>query len=290
MRILLTGGSGDLGQVLSMELDVRGDIPVRFDVRAPLNNRGEVIQGSILDRALLKQSMGGIDCVVHIAAWHGIHEATHTKDVYQFWDLNVTGTFYVFEAAAQAGVKRIVYISSESVKDWSGIYGHTKVVGEEIAHAYAKRHGLQVLILRPRAFIPFWNREVYPSFVEWAKWFWPGAVHIDDVSQAVIKAIDFLPNQSLSSPLVLPVDGAYEYTDQDLTTWDIDGPGTTFRKYYAEYYDMAVGYGLNPAQKPEKLDITETCHWLSYNPQYSLKTLLMELERFGVKGPPSPNY
>jgi nucleoside-diphosphate-sugar epimerase len=273
-----------------MELDVRGDIPVRFDVRAPLNNRGEVIQGSILDRALLKQSMGGIDCVVHIAAWHGIHEATHTKDVYQFWDLNVTGTFYVFEAAAQAGVKRIVYISSESVKDWSGIYGHTKVVGEEIAHAYAKRHGLQVLILRPRAFIPFWNREVYPSFVEWAKWFWPGAVHIDDVNQAVIQAIDFLAHQSLSSPLVLPVDGAYEYTDQDLTTWDIKGPGTTFRKYYAEYYDMAVGYGLNPAQKPEKLDITETRHWLSYNPQYSLKTLLMELERFGVKGPPSPNY
>jgi nucleoside-diphosphate-sugar epimerase len=120
MRILLTGGSGDLGQVLSKELDIRGDIPVRLDVRVPMYNRGVSILGSILDRPLLKRSMEGMDCIVHIAAWHGIHDVTKVKDVYQFWDLNVTGTFYVFEAAVEAGVQRIVHISSESVSDWSG--------------------------------------------------------------------------------------------------------------------------------------------------------------------------
>ena len=290
MRILLTGGSGDLGQVLSKELDIRGDIPVRLDVRAPLNNRGVFVQGSILDRPLLRQCLDGIDCIVHIAAWHGIHLVTKAKDVYDFWDLNVTGTFYVFEAAVEAGVQRIVYISSESVNDWSGIYGHTKVLGEEIARTYAKRHGLQVLTLRPRAFIPYWNRAVYQSFIEWAKWFWPGAVHIDDVSQAVIQAIDLLAHQSLSSMLVLNVDGAYEYSDEDLRAWDSNGPDTTFKKYYANYYDMVVRYGLNPAQKPSKLDISETCRWLGYEPHYSLKNLLMELERFGVEGPPPPAF
>jgi nucleoside-diphosphate-sugar epimerase len=290
MRILLTGGSGDLGQVLSKELDIRGDIPVRLDVRVPMNNRGVSILGSILDRPLLKRSMEGMDCIVHIAAWHGIHDVTKVKDVYQFWDLNVTGTFYVFEAAVEAGVQRIVHISSESVSDWSGIYGHTKVLGEEIARTYAKRHGLKVLILRPRAFIPYWNREVYQSFVDWAKWFWPGAVHIDDVSQAVLQAIDLLAHQAPSFPLALPVDGAYEYTNEDLLKWDKGGPGTTFRKYYPEYLDVAISFGLNPAQKPVKLDITETQRWLGYEPHYSLKNLLMELDRFGEKGPPFPVF
>ena len=290
MRILLTGGSGDLGQVLSKELEVRGDIPVRLDVRAPINDRGVYIQGSILDRPLLRRSLEGIDCIVHIAAWHGIHDATKAKTVYEFWDLNVTGTFNVFEAAVEAGIKQIVHISSESVSDWSGIYGHTKVLGEEIARAYAKRHGLQVLTLRPRAFIPWWNREVYQSFVEWARWFWPGAVHIEDVNQAVIQAIDLLAHQSFSSPLVLNVDGAYEYTDEDLNAWDSDGPGTTFRKYYGEYHELVLSYGLNPAQKPEKLDISETRHWLRYEPHYSLKNLLLELRQFGGMGPPSPTF
>ncbi|MCJ7623585.1 MAG: NAD(P)-dependent oxidoreductase, partial [Anaerolineaceae bacterium] len=220
MRILLTGGSGDLGHVLSAELDIRGDIPVRIDMHAPMNNRGVFIKCSILDRPLLRKSMEGIDCIVHIAAWHGIHEVTKAKDVYEFWDLNVTGTFYVFEAAVEAGVQRIIHISSESVGDWSSIYGHTKVLGEEVARTYAKRHGLQVLILRPRAFIPYWNKTVYQSFVEWARWFWPGAVHINDVSQAVIQAINLLAHQSLPAPLALFVDGAYEYTDEDLSTWD----------------------------------------------------------------------
>ena len=290
MRILLTGGSSDLGHVLSKELESRGDTPLRLDVRAPLNDRGVYINGSILDQALLRQSMEGVDCVVHIAAWHGFHEFTKQKDVYDFWELNVTGTFYVLQTAVDAGVKKIVHISSESVLDWSGIYGHTKVLGEEMVRAYAQRHGLEIIILRPRAFIPYWNKATYSSFVEWAQWFWKGAVHIDDVNQAVIQAIDLLAKKSIPEPLTLTVDGAYEYTVDDFSNWDANGAGTTFKKYYAEYYDLAVQHGLDPALKPTTLDITETRQQLGYDPQYSLRNLLMELEQFGVDGPPMPEF
>ena len=290
MRILLTGGAGDLGLVLSTELEKRGDIPVRIDVREPINNRGVYIKGSILDRPLLKQSMEGVDCVVHIAAWHGFHEFTKQKDVYEFWDLNATGTFYVLQTAVEAGIQKIVHISSESVLDWSGIYGHTKVLGEEMVRAYAKRHGLEIITLRPRAFIPYWNKDVYQSYLEWAQWFWKGAVHINDVNQSVIQAIDLLAQKSLPSPLTLTVDGAYEYTDDDLENWDADGAGSTFKKYYAKYYDLVIQYGLDPAKKPDILDIRETRQQLGYEPQYSLKNLLMELEQFGVDGPPSPTF
>jgi nucleoside-diphosphate-sugar epimerase len=287
MRVFLTGGSGDLGQVLSLQLEKRGDVPVRFDVRPPRSSGGVFIEGSILDRETLQRSLAGIDCVVHIAAWHGIHEATRARDVYDFWDLNVTGTFNVFEAAVRAGVQRIVFISSTSVSHWAGVYGHTKVLGEEIARVYAQRHGMNVITLRPRAFIPSWNREVYRSFVDWAKWYWRGAVHIDDVSQAVLRAVALLERGPLATPLVLTVDGAYEYTDEDLRHWDKAGPGTTFRQYYQEYYDLALRYGLEPENKPEKLDITETRQWLGYEPRYSLKSLLAELDRYGEAGPPA---
>lgn len=288
MHILLTGGSSDLGNLLSRDLEKRGDIAVRMDIRPPTSERGEFINGSILDRPLLRRSMDGVDCIVHIAAWHGIHEVTGQKDVYDFWDLNVTGTFYVFQTAVEAGVKKIVYISSSSVDEWAGVYGHTKVLGEEMARAYAERHGLQIITLRPRAFIPHWNKATYNSFVEWAKCFWGGAVHIDDVNQAVIKSIDLLTEKTIPSPLTLPVDGAYEYTAEDLAHWDVDGAGSTFKKYYPEYYDLAIEHGLDPAQKPTMLDSTETRRWLGYDPQYSLQNLLEELNEFGVDGPPAP--
>ena len=72
MNIFITGGSGDLGILLAKALDEQGDTPVRMDVRTPCNpQRGQVIQGSILNRPLLTESMRGCEMVVHIAAWHG---------------------------------------------------------------------------------------------------------------------------------------------------------------------------------------------------------------------------
>lgn len=289
MRILLTGGAGDLGYTLSKLLIAQGDTPVRLDVRAPADNNGIYVAGSILDRALLAEFMKDIDCVVHIAAWHGVHEFRREKDVYDFWDLNVTGTFYVFEAAAQAGIKQVVYISSTSIDERNGVYGHTKVLGEEIARTYAARHKMNVITLRPRAFIPYWNRVVYNSYVEWAKWFWGGAVHINDVTQATLQSINLLKQQpTLDENIVLPIDGAYDYSDSDLAAWDKDGTGSTFRKYYPEHYEMVLRYGLDPAQRPEKLDMQITQHWLGYTPTYSLRNLLQELAQYGEGGPPAP--
>ena len=80
MKVLLTGGSGDLGQTLVPLLGRRGDVPVIFDLRSPGDSKGEVfIQGSILDREKLYEACRGCDYIVHIAAWHGIHEVRDEK-------------------------------------------------------------------------------------------------------------------------------------------------------------------------------------------------------------------
>ena len=122
--------------------------------------------------------------------------------------------------------------------------------------------------------------------LDWARWFWKGAVHIDDVAAAVILGLDLLSRRQLGQQLVLTLDSAYEYTDADLDHWDAEGPGSTFRKYYPEYYDLALSYGLAPALKPTKLDISETVRRLGYKPVYSLANLLSELAVFGDSGPP----
>jgi nucleoside-diphosphate-sugar epimerase len=79
MRVLLTGGSGDLGQILAAKLVERGDLPINLDVCQPPEVIGKFVEGSVLDRQLLESLLPDVDCVVHIAAWHGIHEFSAGK-------------------------------------------------------------------------------------------------------------------------------------------------------------------------------------------------------------------
>jgi nucleoside-diphosphate-sugar epimerase len=290
MQILLTGGSGDLGQTLAPMLLDKGDTPVILDIRAPrdLKPGAVFIEGSILDRAKLNEAIRGCDCIVHIAAWHGIHESRGEKNAYDFFDLNVRGTFEVFEAAASLGISKVVYISTTSVDKPRTLYGRSKILAERIAEDYVRYNNMNVITLRPRAFIPHWNHSAYASFIEWARWFWRGAVHIDDVASAVLLSLDLISRQQPGQHPVLTLDGAYEYTDADLEHWDADGPGSTFRKYYSEYYDLAVSYGLDPAARPFRLDISETVRWLGYKPSYSLARLLVELAAYRDSQPPEP--
>jgi len=267
MRVLLTGGAGDLGQTLVPVLLDNGDTPVVLDVRAP--EAGIFIHGSVLDRSQLQEYLSGCDCIVHIAAWHGIHEDSGEKNAYDFFDLNVRGTFEIFEAAASLGIDKIIYISTTSVHRADTLYGRSKILAERIAEDYSKHRNMNVITLRPRGFIPYWNHSVYTKYSDWARWFWRGAVHIDDVASAVMLSLGLISRRQLGRYLVLALDSAYEYTEADLAQWDADGPGSTFRKHYPQYYNLALSYGLDPAVKPNRLDISETVRWLGYKPSYT---------------------
>src|SRR5271165_75967 len=169
MKVLLTGGSGNLGQTLVPKLLDKGDTPLLLDVRAPppLNEGAVFIEGSILDRPKLTEIFRGCDCIIHIAAWHGIHEDRGEKNAYDFFDLNVRGTFEVFEAAASLGIVKIVFISTTSVYRPDSRYGSSKVLAEAIAEDHRKHRGMNVITLRPRGFIPHWNREAYDRYGDW---------------------------------------------------------------------------------------------------------------------------
>jgi hypothetical protein len=52
------------------------------------------IEGSVLDRSKLTGIFRGCDCIVHIAAWHGIHEDRGEKGAYDFFDLKMRRLLY----------------------------------------------------------------------------------------------------------------------------------------------------------------------------------------------------
>ena len=105
---------------------------------------------------------------------------------------------------------------------------------------------MNVITLRPRGFIPFWNRGVYTKYREWAQWFWRGAVHIDDVASAVMLGVDLYRGKNSRQHLVLPLDSAYEYTDSDLERWDADGAGSTFQETVSGILRSALRYPRIP--------------------------------------------
>lgn len=277
MRVLLTGGSGDLGDAVAERLALRGEHAVRLDPRPPRTAFGEYAPGSILDRHALRQALSGSDFVVHIAAWHGIHERQKSKSVDDFWNLNVAGTYEVFEAGAQQGISRVVFISSTSVSKPASIYGHSKILGEQIAAGYALRHGMNIVILRPRAFIPASNKELYPTLADWCRAFARGGVHVDDVADAVLLALARTAGERLETPLTCTLDGAYEYSPADLSAWDHAGPGTTFCKYFPEYVALATAHQFDLAYRPRVLPrelAEEAARDLGYAPRFGLRQAL----------------
>lgn len=181
-KVLVTGLSGLIGGALRTELEPG------FELSAL--NRSRVIgikttQADLADYDAIQPAFVDQDTVIHLAAV--IHDGVGWDALHQ---TNVIGTRNVFEAAAAAGVKRVVFTSSgatvagfEKVSPYkelvsgsgkplhtedliredmavrpANMYASTKVWGEAIARHYADNHGLEVVCLR----IGFANAEDRP--------------------------------------------------------------------------------------------------------------------------------
>ena len=116
MRILVTGGSGKLGSAVVTGLVDAGHTVVNVDA---VGERGDSFTrvdladyGQTVDAVFgIDSRHDGIDAIVHLAAIPagGLHADSAT------FHNNIAVTFNVFQAARRAGVKRIVYASSETL-------------------------------------------------------------------------------------------------------------------------------------------------------------------------------
>jgi uronate dehydrogenase len=159
-RILLTGASGYLGTVLRPALRALAPA-VRLTDVAPLKDAPvdgeEFIRAELADAAQMHEAMRGVDAVVHLG---GVSVEAPWEPVLQ---ANIVGTYNVFEAARQAGVRRIVYASSHHAVGYyrrerhigagepvrpDSRYGVSKVFGEALGRMYADKYGMSVVAQR----------------------------------------------------------------------------------------------------------------------------------------------
>lgn len=127
---------------------------------ANLHPEAELLHGSILNEALLKQAVEGADQVFHLAALPRI--ARSIEDPLGTGRVNVLGTLSVLDAARRASVKRIVYASSSSVYGAQAThlmsedmtpnplspYAQHKLTGEQFAGMFARLYGMSIVSLR----------------------------------------------------------------------------------------------------------------------------------------------
>lgn len=178
-RVLITGGAGFLGINLTRFLLARGYQITSLDIAgydyADTRERVRIIQGDIRDVSAVTRAMDGVDFVVHTAAALPLYSP---EDIYT---TDVVGTRNLFTVARNAGVQRVVHISSTAVYgipdhhplletdrlEGVGPYGQAKIQAEMIALEF-RATGLPVSILRPKSFVGPERLGVFTLLYEWA--------------------------------------------------------------------------------------------------------------------------
>lgn len=162
-RVLITGAAGAVGSVLREGLQSCYD-HLRLTDIASLGEAGrgeELVTTDITDEVSLDAAMADVDCVVHLA---GIADEANWDRVLS---LAIDGCYKVFEAARRAGVRRIVYASSNHAIGFyrreqsvdtnvplrpDGRYGVGKAFGEALGRMYADKYGMSVACVRIGSF------------------------------------------------------------------------------------------------------------------------------------------
>ncbi len=116
MRVLVTGASGLIGSNIVVEAvnagyDVRAMVRASSNLLALQNVAVETVHGDVLDRASLAGAMSGCDAVIHAAAIFAWERAPAIELI----RVAVEGTLNIVDAAADAGIKRMVLTSSSVV-------------------------------------------------------------------------------------------------------------------------------------------------------------------------------
>lgn len=146
MKILVTGGSGFIGNALMMELDKRGHSPISFDLK-PSKTFPTTI-GNITNRSEVFDAVNGIDYVYHLAAIADLNYARENID--ETIRVNVGGTYNVALTCRRFNVPLLfastlcVYGETPEHPSWEDsllipteIYALTKIVGEYIVQRVA---------------------------------------------------------------------------------------------------------------------------------------------------------
>jgi len=208
-KVVVTGGSGKAGRAVVNELNARGYQTLNIDQTIPPASWGWALAVDLTDLGQTIEALRGADAVVHLAAV----PAPEMRPEQETFRNNILSTYNVFSAAADLGLEKVVWASSETVlglpfekelPDYAPIdeqqtpypessYALSKLLGEQMASQFHRRFGLPFAGLRISnimepdeyaKFPTFWDD---PALRKWNLW---GYVDARDVAQAVRLALE----------------------------------------------------------------------------------------------------
>jgi UDP-glucose 4-epimerase len=295
MRMLVTGSAGHLGEALMRALPLQGHDPLGLDIK-----RSSFTQhvGSIVDRGFVKESMQGIDVVLHTATLHKPHVATHERQ--DFVDTNITGTLNLLEEASAARVKGFVFTSTTSVYGqaltpspgqpaaWitesvvpipKNIYGITKLAAEQLCELFFQRCELNCVILRTSRFFPEADdqqeiRETYADANAKVNEFLYRRADIEDIVTAHILAFERAASIGFGRYIV---SATTPFTVDDLAELNCDAPAVV-KRHFPQYEEVYSRLGWTMFPRIDRVYVNEKARReLGWKPQHDFANIMDRL-------------
>jgi len=220
LKVLVTGATGFVGIALSSRLVDIG----RFSVKAAVRREScelqakveQIVTGELNPSLDWQETLVGVDAVVHLAARVHVMSDEAADPLVEFRRVNVEGTLNLARQAAEAGVRRFIYLSSIKVNGEQTISGHSfteedlpapldpysvsKYEAEEGLRKLAQQTGMEVVMIRPPL---VYGPGVKANFLAMMRWLHKGiplplgAIHnrrslvaLDNLVDLIITCID----------------------------------------------------------------------------------------------------
>jgi UDP-glucose 4-epimerase len=281
MRILVTGGSGLIGRYVIDELTRSHDVE-NLDRRKPHRTDIPFHEVDLLDAAQAGSRIRGYDAVVHLAGIpHPLNDPAE-----RVFRTNTLGTFNVLEACAANGIRKVVFMSSESVlgfafsttRMWPEYlqiderhpqrpqdpYGLSKVCCEQLCQGFSRRTGMQTICLRPPwVWVPEPDeikmyRQLRSEYQKWHKNVW-AYIHVFDLAKAVRQCVEATN---------LPDHDAFFVCASD--NWTDAESRSLAMEYYPETKEILPGFTGNCSF----ISTTKARKSFGFSPGYSWRDIL----------------
>ena len=280
MRIVVTGGSGRLGRYVTKELSRDHEVTV-FDRIEPTDPAVRFRKGDITNILDCRRACEGMDAAVHLAA---IPDPLRDPAEAVF-RVNTMGTFNIHQAACEAGMRKVVHASSNSVYGFhfrkegeepipeylpidedhpqrpADPYGLSKKLGEEIAMSFTRQYGIATVAIR---ICWVWFPENLKDYVTSAndpKGFmglW-SLIDCRDAAVAFRLAVEADDLRSFESFVITATDNGTPYQSRDLV-----------RKYFSE----RIEYRRDIRGRNSLFDGAKAKAVLGFSPRYTAAEIL----------------
>ena len=158
-NVLITGGSGFIGSyVVDALVENKYKVTI-LDLNQPKRKDVKFIQGSILDKSIIRSALKNINIIFHLAA---VSDITKVKEIpLKTIKTNILGTTFLLEGARNANIDRFVFAGSIYSYGAAGnLYTTSKTASELIIKNYKLIYGQKFTILRYATAYGPRNREV----------------------------------------------------------------------------------------------------------------------------------